>query len=119
MYYLDRLEFKKDVLKGFDGRCRFISVLFLIASLVNSNNKIILLSAVLVCLGLLIREFRVSFLRLLPVNMMAVALWWLPVLFGVNANTALLYTLRINAAALLYMCFIIPDQFKNALQYHA
>ncbi|MFP3043265.1 energy-coupling factor transporter transmembrane protein EcfT [Treponema primitia] len=105
--YLDRFEFKKDLLKGFDGRGRFIAVLFLIASLINSNNELILISAILLCLGFLIREIRVVFSRLLPVNMMALALW-LPVFFGVKVNAALLYTLRINAAALLYMCFIIP-----------
>jgi cobalt/nickel transport system permease protein len=105
--YLDRLEFKKDLLKGFDGRCRLLSGAVLIAALVCSKNGLVLAAALGVSITVLFRELRVTFLRLIPVNMMAIALW-LPVLCGGNTHTACIYTLRLNAAALLYMCFIIP-----------
>jgi cobalt/nickel transport system permease protein len=105
--YLDRLEYKKDLLKGFDARCRLLSGAVLIASLVSSKNDMVLAAAIGVSIAVLFRELRVTFLRLIPVNMMAVALW-LPVLFGGNRHTAFIYTLRINSAALMYMCFVIP-----------
>ncbi|GHV73023.1 cobalt ECF transporter T component CbiQ [Spirochaetia bacterium] len=105
--YLDRLEFKKDLLKGFDARCRLLSGAVLIASLVSSKNDMILTAALFVSIAVLFRELRVTFLRLIPVNMMAIALW-LPVLCGGNMQSAFIYTLRLNAAALTYMCFVIP-----------
>ncbi|GHT78814.1 cobalt ECF transporter T component CbiQ [Spirochaetia bacterium] len=105
--YLDRLEYKKDLLKGFDGRCRLLSGAVLIAALVSSKNDMVLLAAIGVSMAVLFRELRVTFLRLIPVNMMVIALW-LPVLFGGNTHTAFIYTLRLNAAALMYMCFVIP-----------
>ncbi|GHV76528.1 cobalt ECF transporter T component CbiQ [Spirochaetia bacterium] len=105
--YLDRLEYKKDLLKSFDGRCRLLSGAFLIAALVCSKNDLVLAAAIGVSMVILFRELRVTFLRLIPVNMMAVALW-LPVAFGTPIHTACIYTLRINAAAMMYMCFVIP-----------
>jgi cobalt/nickel transport system permease protein len=59
------------------------------------------------CLALLFRDLRVTLLRLIPVNMMMAAVW-LSVPFGLSSRSALLYTLRVNAAALLSMVFIIP-----------
>jgi cobalt/nickel transport system permease protein len=105
--YLDRLEYKKDLLRGFDGRCRIISGVFLIAALVHSTEPALLAAAMALCLAVLCRELRVTFLRLLPVNIMAIALW-APVIVTSNGWSAFVYTLRINSAALLYMCFIIP-----------
>ncbi|GHT87183.1 cobalt ECF transporter T component CbiQ [Spirochaetia bacterium] len=105
--YLDRLEYKKDLLKSFDGRCRLLSGAFLIAALVCSKNDMILAAAIGVRMVVLFREIRITFLRLIPVNMMAIALW-LPVAFGTSIHTAFIYTLRLNAAAMMYMCFVIP-----------
>jgi energy-coupling factor transporter transmembrane protein EcfT len=105
--YLDRLEYRKDVLSPFDGRCRFVSAAFLLTAAVYTTSAVTLSSAMLLCLTVHARELRVTFLRLIPVNVMAAAVW-IPVLFGFDAGRALLYTLRINAAALLYMVFIIP-----------
>jgi energy-coupling factor transporter transmembrane protein EcfT len=105
--YLDRLEYKKDILLPVDGRCRFISAAFLIVSAVYTTSAPTLAGLILLCLPPLARELRVTFLRLIPVNMMTAALW-LPALAGLGSERALLYTLRINAAALLCMVFIIP-----------
>jgi cobalt/nickel transport system permease protein len=105
--YLDRLEYKHDLLVSIDGRCRFLSAAFFIASVVYSTKTLTLSLVIVSCLIVLSRGLRVTLLRLIPVNMMTAAVW-IPVLFGFNAASALLYTLRVNAAALLYMCFIIP-----------
>lgn len=105
--YLDRLEYKKDFLSPIDKRCRFISAAFLIVSVIYTTGAAALSGAIVLCLLPLSRELRVTFLRLIPVNMMTAA-FWLTVPFGFSMESAVLYTLRINAAALLYMIFIIP-----------
>jgi cobalt/nickel transport system permease protein len=105
--YLDRLEYKKDLLKSFDGRCRLLSAASVIISVINITNTLLLYGAILAGLCVLLREFRVTIQRLIPVNMMAIALW-IPVITGFNPHIALLYTLRINCAALVYMCFVAP-----------
>ena len=105
--YLDRLEYKKDFLYPIDKRCRFLSAALLIAAAVYTTSAAALSAAILLCLLPLSRELRVTFLRLIPVNTMTAALW-LTVPFGFSMESAVIYTLRINAAALLYMIFIIP-----------
>jgi energy-coupling factor transporter transmembrane protein EcfT len=105
--YLDRPEYKKDLLKSFDGCCRLLSVAFVIISVVNITNRVLLCGVILAGLCVLLRESRVTIQRLIPVNMMAFALW-IPVITGFNPYIALLYTLRINCAALVYMCFVAP-----------
>ncbi|MDR2802941.1 MAG: energy-coupling factor transporter transmembrane protein EcfT [Treponema sp.] len=105
--YLDRLEYKNDPLLPVDGRCRFISAAFFIVAAVYSTSLTVLAGLILLCLFVLLRELRVTFLRLIPVNMMTAA-FWLTVPFGFSINSAIIYTLRINAAALIYMIFIIP-----------
>jgi cobalt/nickel transport system permease protein len=105
--YLDRLEYKKDFLSPVDKRCRFLSAALLIAAAVYTTSAAALSGVIVLCLLPLSRELRVTFLRLIPVNTMTAALW-LTVPFGLGMESAVLYTLRINAAALLYMVFIIP-----------
>ncbi|GHV82943.1 hypothetical protein AGMMS50212_02830 [Spirochaetia bacterium] len=105
--YLERLEYKKDFFKGFDGRCRIISAFFIIAALTGTNNFFVLICIILLCIIVLVREFYITLWRLLPVNIFIITLW-LPALVSGNFYSAILYTLRINCAALLYMCFVIP-----------
>jgi cobalt/nickel transport system permease protein len=105
--YLDRLEYKKDFLRTIDGRCRFISAAFLLISAVYTESLTALLIIISVCLLLLSRELGVTARRLLPVNMLMAAVW-ISTLFGMDPRNAVLYTLRVNAAALVYMSFIIP-----------
>jgi cobalt/nickel transport system permease protein len=110
--YLPRLEFKKDPLRGFDGRCRLLSAFILISAAVTTTSFFILVGIIVLCLPALIREPRVTLPRLAAVNSMAVALW-LPVAAGFDPSgvlltKALLYTLRLNCAALLAMVLVVP-----------
>ncbi|MDR1249910.1 MAG: energy-coupling factor transporter transmembrane protein EcfT [Treponema sp.] len=105
--YLDRLEFKKDSLRSFDGRCRLLAAASVILAAAVITNTAMLCAVALALLAALLRELSVVFRRLIPVNLMACALW-LPVIAGFSPHSALLYTLRINCAALAYMCFVAP-----------
>jgi cobalt/nickel transport system permease protein len=105
--YLDRLEFKRDTLRIFDGRCRLLSFVLLTAAVIGGAGYVLNGVLALVCLAALAREIRVTASRLIPVNLMTLALW-LPVAFGFDPRKALLYTLRINCAALLSMWFVFP-----------
>jgi cobalt/nickel transport system permease protein len=105
--YLDRLEFKKDLLKSFDGRCRLLSAALVIIAVVSIGDAVLLSAAALALLCAAPGEFPVTIRRLVPVNMMAILLW-LPLAAGFSPRSALLYTLRINAAALGYMRFVTP-----------
>lgn len=105
--YLDRLEFKNDLLKNYDGRCRLLSAAFVIIAVVTLRDAVVLSVAALALLGSAPGEFPVTIRRLIPVNMTAL-LVWLPLAAGFNPQSALLYTLRINCAALVYMRFVTP-----------
>jgi cobalt/nickel transport system permease protein len=105
--YLDRLEYKKDFLRFVDGRCRFVSAVALIIGAVYTTSIAALSVGIAACLILLCREPRVTAVRLLAVNAVTAAVW-VSLVIGMEAGRALLYTLRINAAALLYMAFVIP-----------
>ncbi|MDR2745817.1 MAG: energy-coupling factor transporter transmembrane protein EcfT [Treponema sp.] len=105
--YLDRLEYKKDTLRIFDGRCRLVSLVLLAAAVLGTSSYAVIGGVALVCLAALGREIRITALRLVPVNIMSAALW-LSAAFGFDPSRALLYTLRINCAALLSMCFVFP-----------
>ena len=105
--YFDRLGYKKDRFVKFDDRCRLIVTVLLITAMVSTTSAVLPCACILLCLAVMMDDMRVTLLRLLPVNIMAVALW-LPVIVGFDPDKALLYTLRINCAALLYMCLIGP-----------
>jgi cobalt/nickel transport system permease protein len=105
--YLDQLAFRKDILKSFDGRCRLLSAALVIIAIVSAKNTVLLCVVSLAFLCAMIREPGSVIRRLLPVNMMSIALW-LPVIAGLSPWSALLYTLRINCAALAYMCLVAP-----------
>jgi energy-coupling factor transporter transmembrane protein EcfT len=105
--YPDRFEYKKDALRVFDGRCRLLSAFVLITAAITTTSYYILGGMILFCVTALFRERRVTAPRLVPVNVMAAALW-LPATAGFDPSLALLYTLRINCAALVSMCFVFP-----------
>jgi cobalt/nickel transport system permease protein len=105
--YLDQLEFKKDPLGSFDGRCRLLSAALVMLAAAGITDPALLCAVVLALLAALFRELSVAFRRLIPVNLMAGALW-LPVIAGFSPHSALLYTLRVNCVALAYMCFVAP-----------
>ncbi|MDR1909893.1 MAG: energy-coupling factor transporter transmembrane protein EcfT [Spirochaetaceae bacterium] len=108
--FLDRLSYRRDPLAGFDGRCRLLSAALLISAALSAPEPAVpgaLLAAALLLQALRPGNLLTTLRRLVPVNMMSAALW-LPVLAGFSPAEALLYTLRINCAAALYMAFAAP-----------
>ena len=110
--YLDRLEFKNDVFIALDPRCRLGAGICLILSSITISHPLIL-GGLILGLGLcLIRDISIVLLRLIPVNLFVLFLWLTLPLGGLDIRDALkealAYTLRINAAALIYMAAIIP-----------
>jgi energy-coupling factor transporter transmembrane protein EcfT len=116
--YLDRLDFKNDRLRGIDPRCRLGAGICLIAAAVYSSSPLVLGCLILGPVLCLSKDIPVVLRRLIPVNLFALILWLTLPLgalaggpgpgIGGALNRALVYTLRINAAALLYMAAIIP-----------
>jgi cobalt/nickel transport system permease protein len=116
--YLDRLEFKNDVLRGVDPRCRLAAGAGLIMAAIHISHPLLLGGLILGSLLCLIRDASVVFRRLLPVNLLTLTLWLTLPLgrflagetggIGAALTGALTYTLRINAAALLYMVTAAP-----------
>jgi cobalt/nickel transport system permease protein len=125
--YLDRLEFKNDPLPRclrIDLRCRVSGAFIFIAAALNVSNYFILAALVVTLVALLFKSIRIVLLRLIPVNIFTLMLWiTLPLGAFITAHIeggpnalsytnalydALRYTLRINAASLLYMLFIMP-----------
>jgi cobalt/nickel transport system permease protein len=122
--YLDRLEFKNDLLQCIDPRCRLMAGAVLIIPAIHISHPLLLGGLILGAMICLIRDVPVVLRRLFPVNLLAFMLW---VTMPLNAlgrlfigetggisgiagalNGALTYTLRINAAAFLYMLTVAP-----------
>jgi energy-coupling factor transporter transmembrane protein EcfT len=114
--YLDRLEFKNDPLRGVDPRCRIGAGAGLILSGITLSNAFLLGALILGAAIPLWRDGKRVLARLLPVNLFALVLvLTLPLgaLLGggpleAALRAALVYALRINAAALVSMALIIP-----------
>jgi cobalt/nickel transport system permease protein len=115
--FIDRLELNGrsppvSLLRRLDPRCRIVTAVALITLAVQLEASVSLIALILICLVFLVSALRVVLLRLLPVNVFTLALWLsLPLgarFGGLSPAAALLYTLRINAAALLYMALVIP-----------
>lgn len=117
--YLDRLEFKNDAFRGIDPRCRIGAGAGLILSSLTLSSPLLLAGLILGAAIPLWRDGKRVLARLLPVNLFALvlvltlplgALWGGAGSPGVREALweALVYTLRINAAAVLYMALIIP-----------
>jgi energy-coupling factor transporter transmembrane protein EcfT len=117
--YLNRLEFKNDAFRGIDPRCRIGAGAGLILSSLTLSNPLVLACLILGTAVPLWRDGKRVLARLLPVNLFALvlfltlplgALWGGAGVPGARAalGAALVYTLRINAAAIIYMALIIP-----------
>ncbi|MDR1352832.1 MAG: energy-coupling factor transporter transmembrane protein EcfT [Treponema sp.] len=125
--YLDRLEFKSDPFKAIDPRCRAGAGVCLILAATNISRPAVLAGLILGAALALRKDTRRVLGRLVPVNIFALFLWITVPLnalgtrlfaapapdapgagLGAAFNAALIYTLRINAAALVYMALIIP-----------
>jgi cobalt/nickel transport system permease protein len=135
--YLDRLEFKNDIFKVIDPRCRIAAGVCLIIPTVSVSSPLILTGLALGMVLTLRRDIPQVLTRLIPVNMFVLFLWLtLPLnalgsdLFAASGiattnglfpggttgggvleaalKEALVYTLRINTSALVYMALIVP-----------
>jgi energy-coupling factor transporter transmembrane protein EcfT len=106
--YLERFEFRRDPLRNIDCRCRLLCAALFLAAVVTGGSIAVTGTVILSCAALLFRDCRVMILRLIPANAMALAVW-ISAGFGYSGMmTAFVYSLRINAAALLYMVFLAP-----------
>jgi cobalt/nickel transport system permease protein len=134
--YLDRLEFKSDPFKAVDPRCRAGAGVCLILAAAGISRPAVLAGLILGAALALRKDTRRVLGRLVPVNIFVLFLWitlplnalgarlsaapdtgaatLAPALdaagagLGAALEAALIYTLRINAAALVYMALIIP-----------
>lgn len=110
---LDKLEFKNDLLKSLDPRCRLAAGFLFIFTLLYVTKFLLLLVVIASAIILLARDIKTVLLRLGAVNMFCILLFVTMPLGGESIEAAFLYTLRVNAAALLYMFFIIPLGIEN------
>jgi energy-coupling factor transporter transmembrane protein EcfT len=120
--YLTSLEFNHDILRNIDPRCRLGAGIALTLPAIQSGSPLILGSLIFALCMCLVRDISVVVRRLMAVNVFTLFLWiTLPLGAlvtdlaggaspGISGalSRALVYTLRINAAALLYMVTIIP-----------
>jgi energy-coupling factor transporter transmembrane protein EcfT len=133
--YLDRLEFKRDTFRPVDPRCRIAAGVCLISSAAGLSSPLILAGLILGTALTLLRDAPRVLARLIPVNIFVLFLLLTVPLnaalgtdpFAVPGTAAgsglfpggaggwtaalrqaLVYGLRINAAALVYMALIIP-----------
>jgi energy-coupling factor transporter transmembrane protein EcfT len=106
--YLTRLEIKHDILKGFDPRARLTAGIFLLLIAVNVSNGVVLTGLISICLLLLCRDFVRAAKRLGPLEIFC-ALFLVQAICGVlEPGAAVIFMLRLNCAALLYMLTVVP-----------
>jgi cobalt/nickel transport system permease protein len=105
--YPDKQEFKKDPLASFDPRCRLAAGVVFIFSVLRITNFFLLAGLVCAAALVLIRDIKTVLPRLAAVNMFCVMLFITMPLGGYDLAAPLLYTLRVNAAALFYMLFVV------------
>ena len=106
--YLDKLEIKNDVLKSFDPRARLGAGIALIIISVNISAISVLLIIAALCLFLLCRDLLCVLKRLLPLEAFCL-LFIIQSLFGIlRLENAVIFILRVNCAALIYIFMVIP-----------
>lgn len=113
--YLDRLEFKNDLLKTFDPRCRLASGAVFIFAVLYITNTILLACLTVSLILLLFRDIKALLPRLSALNLFCAMLFVTMPLGGEPLSAALLYTLRVNAAALLSMLFVVSMGIGNLI----
>ncbi len=92
-----------------DPRCLIVTGLLFTVSMVVSDNRPLILAVILVCFALLTPNIRLVLMRLVPVNFFMIFLWiTLPFTAEDGVSQALTYTLRVNAAAMIFMATIAP-----------
>jgi energy-coupling factor transporter transmembrane protein EcfT len=105
--YLDKREFTHDLLGPLDPRCRLAAGFVLIFAVLYVTNPFLLLGLISAAALALVRDIKAVLPRLAAVNMFCVMLFFTAPLGGHGPEVPLLYTLRINAAALFSMLFVV------------
>jgi cobalt/nickel transport system permease protein len=105
--YPDKREFTHDLPGCLDPRCRLAAGFVLIFSVLYITNLFLLLGLISAAALALVRDIKKVLPRLAAVNMFCVMLFITLPLGGYGFKAPLLYTLRINASALLYMFFVV------------
>jgi cobalt/nickel transport system permease protein len=105
--YPDKREFKHDLLRSLDPRCRLGAGLVLIFSVLYVTDPFLLAGLIIAAALALVRDIKTVLTRLAAVNMFCVMLFLTMPLGGYDLKAPLVYTMRINAAALLYMLFVV------------
>jgi cobalt/nickel transport system permease protein len=105
--YPDKQEFKNDPLAFLDPRCRLAAGLVFIFSVLHITNFFLLAGLICAAVLILLRDIKTVLLRLAAVNMFCVLLFITMPLSGYDLAAPLLYALRVNAAALFYMLFVV------------
>jgi energy-coupling factor transporter transmembrane protein EcfT len=113
---LDSLEIKNDVLKYFDPRARLIAGMALVLTAVNLPNAAAPAILTAVCVPLLRRDITRVAKRLVPLETFCVLFLIQAVCGLLKPYTAVIFILRINCAAFLYMLTVIPMGTGNVAQ---
>jgi energy-coupling factor transporter transmembrane protein EcfT len=96
------------MLSRFDPRARFVSALLTIAIAVNVSRIYALAAIAAACLLCLYRDFLCVLKRLLALETFCL-LFFIQSVFGIlPLGTAVIFILRVNCAALIYMLAVIP-----------
>lgn len=106
--YPNSLEFNHDLLKNSDARCRLAAGAVFIMAVIQVSAFYLLLGVILVLFLALARDGKTVIRRMAHVNVFCLMLFVTMPLGGESMGRAALYTLRVNAAALAYMFFVIP-----------
>jgi energy-coupling factor transporter transmembrane protein EcfT len=105
---LDRLEIKHDILARFDPRARFVSALLTIVVAVNVSHIYALAAIAALCLLCLCRDFLCVLKRLLALETFCLLFFVQSVIGILPPERAVVFILRVNCAALLYMLAVVP-----------
>jgi energy-coupling factor transporter transmembrane protein EcfT len=103
--YPDKLEFKGDPLTRIDPRCRIAAGIMLIFAALHLTNFFLLAGLISAAFFALFQDAKTVLRRLAAVNTFCAVLFITMPLSGNSFTAPLLYTLRVNAAALFYMLF--------------
>jgi cobalt/nickel transport system permease protein len=105
--YPDKREFKHDLLKSLDPRCRLAAGFAVVLAAVSATHPLVLLGVISAAALGLAGDIKRVLPRLAAVNTFCLLLFITMPLGGQGFKAPLVYALRINAAALLYMLFAV------------
>ncbi|MDR2480709.1 MAG: energy-coupling factor transporter transmembrane protein EcfT [Spirochaetaceae bacterium] len=105
---LNQFEIQHDILQNFDPRARLAASFFLILTAVTLSNYIPLTIMIVICILLLCRDILCVMKRLVPVELFCL-LFIIQAFFDlIKIESAVVFIVRVNAAALIYMLMVVP-----------